>query len=160
MAPYEEILFLAAVLGFAGFIGWLVVRFAAERARERERRARVVEAQIEKFADADEFIAFARSEAGLEWIRADSGERRALRGTMMLGATGAVSFALGLALLAWAAWMSGVAEPEAVLDGRWWGVVLAGLGVGLLAAMALLLRLARAWGLGPARPDGRRADAK
>jgi hypothetical protein len=160
MAPYEETLFVLTVLGFGAFVAWLVARYATERARERERRARVVEAQVEKFAEARDFLAFAQSEAGLAWIRADSGESRVARGLLVLGVVGILSLALGGALLVSAGWLSGAAEPADALTSRFWGTVLLGLGVGSLAAVALLARLARAWGLGLARPGDRRADGR
>lgn len=160
MAPYEETIYIVAILTFGAFIGWLVARHATERARERERRARVVEAQIEKFAEARDFVAFAQSEAGLAWIRADSGESRVARGLLVLGLVGILSLALGLALLVNSAWLSGAAEPSDVLTDKWWGTVLVGLGVASLAAFALLTRISRAWGLGPRRSDNSRADGR
>jgi hypothetical protein len=159
MAPYEESIYIVAILTFGAFIGWLVARYATERARERERRARVVEAQIEKFAEARDFVAFAQSEAGLAWIRADSGESRVARGLLMLGLAGILSLALGLALLVNSAWLSGAASAADVLTDKWWGTMLVGLGVASLAAFALLTRIARAWGLGPRRSDNR-ADGR
>jgi hypothetical protein len=160
MAPYEETIYIVAILTFGAFIGWLIARYATERARERERRARVVEAQIEKFAEARDFVAFAQSEAGLAWIRADSGESRVARGLLMLGLAGILSLFLGLALLVNSAWLSRAASAADMLTDKWWGTMLVGLGVACLAAFALLTRLARAWGLGPPRSDNSRADGR
>jgi hypothetical protein len=154
MAPYEETIFILTILSFGAFVTWLVARYATERARERERRARVVEAQIEKFAEAGDFIAFARSEVGLTWIRADSGETRVARGLLVLALLGILSLALGIALLVNGSWLSGAADAA---TSSWWGTVLVGLGVGSLAALAALDRLARRWGLGASGSGSRDA---
>ena len=152
MAPYEETLFVMAVLAFGAFVAWLAARFARERARERERRGRFVEAQIEKFAEAREFVEFARSEAGLAWLSADSGESRVLLGLLVLTLAGILFVALGVALLANYARLAGAADPGDMLaraDAAWWGTVLVALGVGSLASSALIARIGRAWGLIP-----------
>jgi hypothetical protein len=152
MAPYEETLFILGVLCFGAFVAWLAARVASERARERERRGRFVEAQIEKFSDSREFVAFASSEAGLAWLRADSGETRVRRGLLALVVAGILSLALGAALFVNAVRLAGAVDPNAVLaraNADWWGTVLVALGVGLLAASAAIGRVGRAWGLLP-----------
>ncbi|MCE7959326.1 MAG: hypothetical protein DYH06_15520, partial [Acidobacteria bacterium ACB2] len=95
MAPYEEVLFILGVLAFGAFVAWLAARYATERARERDRRARVVEAQIERLGEARDFVEFARSEAGLAWLKADSGEKGARRGLIVLAVAGVLALALG-----------------------------------------------------------------
>jgi hypothetical protein len=145
MAPYEETLFILTVLGVGAFVAWLVARYATERARERERRARVVEAQIEKFGEAREFLAFAQSDAGVAWIRGDTGETNVVKGLLVLGLFGIQSLALGGGMLVNAVWLSSATEPAD--SSAWWGTVLVAVGAGSLLAMALLGRLARAWGL-------------
>lgn len=158
MAPYEETLFILAVLSFGAFVAWLVARFEAERARERERRGRFVEAQIERFAQARDFVEFARSEAGLAWLRADSGDARARRGLIVLIVAGVLSLALGAALLVNAARLAGAVEAKDALsraNAAWWGTVLVALGVGSVSASAVIARIGRAWGLVPGTRSGR-----
>jgi hypothetical protein len=163
MAPYEETLFIIAVLAFGAFLAWLVARYAAERARERERRGRVVEAQIERFAEAHEFVEFARSEAGLAWIRADSGDLRVRRGLLALGIGGWLFAVGGGALLLNATRLASAVDPAdlgARVHDAWWGTVLVALGAGSIIAAAVATRIARAWDLFPPRrgpaggPDG------
>ncbi|HQQ75923.1 MAG TPA: hypothetical protein PLB01_01090 [Thermoanaerobaculia bacterium] len=152
MAPYEETLFILAVLSFGAFVAWLAARHALERARERDRRGRFVEAQIEKFGEARDFVEFARSEAGLAWLRADSGETRARRGLLVLTVVGILAIALGAGLLVNAARLAGAADPNDALsrtNAAWWGTVLVAVGAGSLAASALIARIGRAWGLVP-----------
>lgn len=160
MAPYEELLYIVSILALVAFVAWLAARYAGDRARERERRGRIVEAQIRRFGEASEFLEFARSEIGREWLRADSGEARVRRGLLVLLAVAIVLFASGAGLLLNAVRLAGAAAPDAVsarADAAWWGTVLAALGVGLLAGWALIARLARAWGLLPPPDSGRRA---
>jgi len=158
MAPYEETLFILAVLCFGAFIAWLVIRFAGERARERERRGRFVEATIEKFAESRDFIEFARSEFGQAWLRADAGETRVRGGVIVLLLVGVLSLAVGMALLVNAARLAGVGgvdQAAARADASWWGTVLTAIGAGSIVASALIARIARAWGLlSTARSDG------
>lgn len=152
MAPYEEVLFVLGVLSFGAFVAWLAARYATERARERERRARFVEAQIERLGQARDFVEFARSEAGLAWLKADSGETRARRGLVVLAVTGILALALGAALFANAARLQGAADPNDSLAraaAAWWGTILVALGAGSVAAAALVARLGRSWGLLP-----------
>jgi len=164
MAPYEETLFIVAILACGAFVAWLLVRFASERARERERRGRIVEAQIERFAEAGDFVAFARSEAGLAWLRADSGEARARRGLLVLILVGILFLALGVAQFVNAARMADAVDPNDVRarDGAsWWGTMLVALGVGSLVASFLIARIGKAWGLIPAgRSGGREAEGE
>lgn len=159
MAPYEETLYIALLLGAGAFVAWLIARFASERARERERRNRVVEAQIEKFGDTREFIEFARSGVGQAWLRADSGELRVRRGLLVLIAVGIFFLALGAAYLVKTASLAGAVSPDETVaraGAAWWGTVLAALGLGSLAAAALIARVARAWNLIPPARSGRR----
>jgi len=159
MAPYEETIFIVAVLAAAAFLSWLVARYLTERARERERRSRVVEAQIERFAEAREFVEFARSDTGYEWLRADSGEMRARRGLLLLIVAGLLFGCLGGALLINAARLAGATDPSVLgnrADAQWWGTVWMALGAGALAASFVITRLGRAWGLIPPGNPGRR----
>ncbi len=152
MAPYEELLFIASVLSFGGFLLWLAVRFAAERARERDRRNQVIEAQIARFAEAREFVEFARSDAGLAWIRAGDGARRVRVGLLALMLAGILFTALGGGLLANALRLAGSASPHDALaqaHAAWWGTLFTALGLGTLAASAFAARLGRKWGLLP-----------
>jgi hypothetical protein len=152
MAPYEETLFILAVLAFGAFVAWLTARYALERARERDRRGRFVEAQIERFAEARDFVEFARSDAGLAWLRADSGESRVRRGLLVLTLAGILALALGAALFVNAARLSGAVDPNdtrALASAAWWGTILVALGAGSLAASVLMARIGKAWGLLP-----------
>jgi hypothetical protein len=150
MAPYEETIYIVAVLGAGSFVAWLIARFATERARERERRSRVVEAQIERFAEAREFVEFARSETGHAWLRADSGEMRVRRGLLLLVTVGMLFLCLGGALLLNAARLDGATDPGIVNEraqAQWWGTVWSALGVGSLVSSFVVVRLARVWEL-------------
>lgn len=152
MAPYEESIFIVAVLAFGAFVCWLWFRFAGERARERERRSRFVEAQIERFGEAGNFVAFARTEAGLAWLRADSGEMRVKRGLLALAIAGFFFLALGAALFVNAARLAGAIDPGDIRESAqasWWGTVLVALGAGSLVASLVIARVARAWGFLP-----------
>jgi hypothetical protein len=164
MAPYEEILFISGVLSFGAFVVWLIFRFAAERARERERRGRFVEAQIERFAEARAFVEFAGSEVGLQWLRADSGEMRVRRGVLSLVLIGVVFVALGAGLFVNAARLASASNPEdlsAAADASWWGTIVGALGAGSLIAAFFIARLARAWGLlPPASVRGRKSEGE
>lgn len=155
MAPYEETLVIAAMLGAGAFVAWLIARYLTERARERERRSRVVESQIERFAQAREFVDFARSESGTAWLRADSGEMRVRRGLLFLVLVGLLFLCLGGALLVNAARLAGETDPNLVgkrLDTQWWGTVWTALGAGSLVASLVIVRIGRAWGLIPGGP--------
>jgi hypothetical protein len=159
MAPYEETLFIVAVLAAGAFLAWLTARYLTERARERERRSRVVEAQIERFAEAREFVDFARSDTGHAWLRADSGEMRVRRGLLLLIVAGLLFGCLGGALLINAARLAGATDPNVLgnrADAQWWGTVWMALGAGSLAASFVIARLGRAWGLIPPDGGGRR----
>jgi hypothetical protein len=158
MAPYEDLLFILGVLASGVLVTWLVLRFASERARERERRGRFVEAQIERLAEAREFVEFARSEAGLTWLRADAGESRVRRGLLVLALVGILALALGGALFVNAARLAPGVDSDAAAraSAAWWGTVLVALGIGSLVAAAVLARIARSWGL---IPPARRRDA-
>jgi len=150
MASYEETIYILGVLAFCAFVAYLVARFEGERARERERRSRVFETQIEKFGEAGEFVQFAQSEAGLAWLRADSGEARVKRGLLVLTLLGILSLALGVALAVYAVLLAGAVDPSDAssrANAVWWGALLLGLGVGSLTATAVLARLGRAWGV-------------
>ena len=158
MAPYEETLAIAAMLGAGAFAAWLIARYVTERARERERRSRVVEAQIERFAETREFVEFARSDSGYAWLRADSGEMRVRRGLLLLVLVGLLSLCLGGALLVNAARLAGETDPNFVgkrLDTQWWGTVWTALGAGSLVASVVIARIGRAWGLIPTGDPGR-----
>jgi hypothetical protein len=159
MAPYEETIFIAAVLAAGAFLAWLVARYVTERARERERRSRVVETQIERFAEAREFVEFARSDTGYAWLRADTGEMRVRRGLLLLIVVGLLFACLGGALLVNASRLAGATDPN-VLGNRagaqWWGTVWLALGAGSLVASFVIARLARAWDLLPRDGSGRR----
>jgi hypothetical protein len=159
MAPYEETLFIVAVLAAGAFIAWLVARYLTERARERERRSRVVETQIERFAEAREFVEFARSDTGYAWLRADSGEVRVRRGLLLLLVAGLLFACLGGALLVNAARLAGATDPNVLgnrADAQWWGTVWLALGLGSMAASFVIARLGRAWGLVPPNDSRRR----
>jgi len=159
MAPYEETLFIVAVLGAGAFVAWLIARYVTERARERERRSRVLEAQIERFAEAREFLEFARSDSGYAWLRADSGEMRVRRGLLLVILAGLLFLCLGGALLVNAARLVGETDPNLVdkrLDTQWWGTVWTALGAGSLVASLVIARIGRAWGLIPGGDAGRR----
>ena len=162
MAPYEESIFIVVVLSLVAFVAWLVFRFAGERARERDRRSRFVEGQIEKFGEAREFVAFARSEAGLAWLRADSGEMRVRRGLLVLVLAGVIFVALGSALFVNAQRLAGAIDPGEALERAhafWWGPILVAMGVGSLVASILIAWIGRAWGLvPPARSRGHQAN--
>jgi hypothetical protein len=158
MASYEELFYILGLLATGAFVAALVARYAMARARERDRRGRFVEAQIERLATTKEFVDFAGSAAGLAWLRADSGEARVRRGLLALVGAGILALALGAALLLNAGlWGAGIDPSDALAraDANWWGSILLALGGGALVASFVLVRLGRAWGLLPLAAGGR-----
>jgi hypothetical protein len=143
---------------------WLALRYAGERARERERRGRFVEAQIAKFGEAREFVEFARSDAGMAWLRADSGEMQVRRGLLTLAVVGIFFLALGGALFVNAVRLAGGADPSDALSAahdRWWGTMLVALGAGSVVSSLVIARLGREWELIPRGfPGAREADGE
>jgi len=162
MASYEELILILGVLGSVSFLAWLVARFATERARERERRSQFLEAKLERLATAREFIEFAKSEAGLNWLRADSGERKVRQGILVLILVGVLSASFAIAFLVYAFWFGSAVDPNDTstrANSAWWGAVFAGLGLGGLLAASVLARIGRSWGLlSQNKPDQKQGE--
>lgn len=154
MSPYEELGFAVVLLTSGTTIVWIVTRYFIARAQERDRRNRIVEEQFGRFADADSFVAFARSDVGRDWLLAETGATRVMIGALLLGVTGAVLGAVGTGLLTFGAgWLAPVGAEWTAdqADALFWGCVLLPTGLTMIGSSVVTARLGRAWGLVPRR---------
>lgn len=163
--PISDIVFVVGLFGLGGWVAWLIARSGRERGRERARRAQVVEARLAELSTAEELAGFLRSSPGRSWLLDTASERGAHVGLLTLLGIGLVALAVGAALFVNSSRLEGAVDPDlvhAAADASWWGTLLVGLGVGALAAAAILTRVARSWGIlgGRSEPGGNDAGSQ
>lgn len=140
LAMIASVVSISTVL-LVGWTVWLYSRRTQEKVRavlEIQRRT------LEKFATADEFIAFASSEAGRRFLESVSTEQSAhVRRILGSIQKGTVLSLLGLGLGV----LPSIERDLAPL--AFFGVVAFATGVGYLISAALSYRLSKRWGLLP-----------
>jgi hypothetical protein len=146
-----EILVLA-VIAVAAIASFALIQLRRQRLltlamRERER---VLRSLAQRFADVDEFVAFANSADAQRLFQ--SLDSATAVGRRLLAMT-ALAIVAGFAGIAFLLDSLGVAPGDdinfinAARSARWWGILLLAVGVGLGAAVAVCARLARKWDL-------------
>ncbi|HET7696552.1 MAG TPA: hypothetical protein VFK57_12640 [Vicinamibacterales bacterium] len=144
---FVEVVVWAAL---SAWVAWLVYRRSVRGVEERARNHAVVERILDRFASADELLAFVRSDEGKQLLYGRAGTANPRRSVIRFVQVGIVVFSLGVAFLANAIRLAGETDINfirKVEDLRYWGTAGVSVGAGLLVVAAVSHLMARRWGL-------------
>jgi hypothetical protein len=146
----EEVIAVMALVVVLAACAWATVAVVRIRHRRNAVRDAMIGRLVERFGTLPEFVAFARSAEGRALI--GTGEAATIVVVRLLWAFLAAGAILGLGLvLLW----QGVPPPPGsdinlvrnAEDAHWWGQVLAGVGVVVVACVGVATALVRRWGV-------------
>lgn len=147
---HEEI--IVALLIALGIVAAAIVQVRRHRLRadSAAKKALMVARLSERFGSDAEFVAFLQTPEGQLMIEGEYSP--AAMGTRLIGLlqAGIVAIFIGLSFLVNSLPPPAGADINLVREAdfaRWWGIVLLGVGVGLIAASAIGARVAKRWGV-------------
>jgi len=134
----------------AGIVGFVVLQLWRRKlhAQRRMHRDAMTARLVERFGDADTFVAFARTPEGHALLENEYSPAAMAHRILGLLQFGVVACVVGAAFL-----VNGIAPPPGTDinfvreadEARWWGWLSIGLGVGLLLAGGVSAAVARRW---------------